>query len=189
MIDPVALLVAYVTARCGAAEVEVRWLGADLAGAEQVVFSGDACRAHPDLEVLLVRGGAAERVRIRPELAIRVPGPVAARAAAAGEAVEIVPGTIALADRVGSPVEGEGWVARTTIAAGDPVTTAVVSKPPDARSGTAVLVVAERGAVRLVAEGVLLEDARVGETVRVACEATRGTVRAELVAPDRVEVR
>jgi flagella basal body P-ring formation protein FlgA len=59
---------------------------------------------------------------------------------------------------------------------------------PDAPSGAAVMLRVTAGALQIVAEGRLLQDASVGDEVRAYNQATDAVVRGVLVAPDTVEL-
>jgi flagella basal body P-ring formation protein FlgA len=64
----------------------------------------------------------------------------------------------------------------------------MVQRPLDLTSGQAVSIRVTRGAIVLSAPGRLLQDARIGDRVVVANEATRTTVRGVLISADLVEV-
>ncbi|MFT6145123.1 MAG: flagella basal body P-ring formation protein FlgA [Myxococcota bacterium] len=58
----------------------------------------------------------------------------------------------------------------------------------DAINGSSVELVYVRGNLVIAAEGRLLEDAKLGDSVRVVNEASRAVARGVLVTSDRVEI-
>jgi hypothetical protein len=111
-----AALVDYVTERCGALRVEVRWLGLDparLAPGGRPGFDGDPCRANPTLTLTWSVGTDPDRLRVRPDLVVWVPALVAARPVAAGAPVEAVAGEARLDDlAAGAWTGGDAVAAR-----------------------------------------------------------------------------
>ncbi len=177
-------------------DVDVGWLGLGAAwrcppGAAVHVESSprEDFRGHADLRLTGVAGGeVCTDVRVRPRVTVWVEAPVAARPAEPGETVSLATGRVPLALLAGAPVEeGSGpWEARTHLDAGDPVTARVVRPVPDARRGDPVTLEVERGALRVTVAGRLVEDARLGEVVKVASPSTTGVVEGVLVEPDLV---
>ena len=186
-------LEAYTIEACSAEQVEIAWLGLaeHLPGGEGTTYhwEGDPCRPHPLLRVAAVDGeGPVGRWTLRPSLEIWVRRPVVERQVVAGESVSITEGLVRIETLVGSPVEEGNWVARVNLAAGEPVTTAVVSLMPDAESGSEVTVRYRSSQVTITTTGTLLQDAHVGAEVRVASHATRVVLKGRLSSPDTVDL-
>lgn len=184
-------LVAYVTERCSATRVEVRWLGLDPARLEpggRPAFDGDPCRANPTLTLTWSVGADPDRLRVRPDLVVWVAAAVAARPVEAGAAVPAVIGEARLTELAAGAWTGGEAVAVRGMRAGEPLTRASVRAVPDARSGANVVLGVTAGALRIEADGRLLHDAALGDVVRAYNQATDAVVRGVLVAPDRVEL-
>jgi flagella basal body P-ring formation protein FlgA len=128
---------------------------------------------------------ASQRVRAR--LDHWVQAPLVSAATPVGGRVELGEGRV-LASRIdGALVEGEGpWEARANLRAGEPVTTRRVRRLPDARDGARVTLVAGGGGLVLTAPARLMDDAMVGDRVKVANLATGTVMEGTLVAADRV---
>jgi flagella basal body P-ring formation protein FlgA len=134
----------------------------------------------------IVDGVPSARFAVQPSLTLWVTVPVAARDLAAGEAIAVVDAEVDLAKVVGLPVR-QG-TARVAIAAGRPVLESMVGAQFDAINGSSVELVYVRGNLVIAAEGRLLEDAKLGDSVRVVNEASRAVARGVLVTSDRVEI-
>ena len=185
-------LVSWVAEVCGAAEVELLWLGVDedwIAPDDALYWRGQPCRERPTLQLTVLRDGALlARRTLRPGLAVYVEVPLAIADTEAGELVRTAPGRALVQDLRGEPV-GEGrWRARGHLDSGEPVTTARVEPMPDVLSGTAVTVVVHRGGLVVRAPGRLLEDAEIGRPVRVVNDATKVALEGVLTAPGVVEI-
>ena len=187
-------LVSYVSHTCDAVEVEVVYAGVSehLPGGPGAVlrWEGDACRTRPTLRLIAVEGSEMlGRWTVRPHLRVWVERPVAAALALPGEIVEVLPGQV-LVDRViGRPVSDSGpFQARIRLEPGEPITMAVVQHIPDVSSGASVTVRVQRGALVVTAPGTLLQDARLGDVVRVTNDATRVVLKGRLSRPDIVDL-
>jgi len=185
LVDVEASLVEWVESACGAEEVEVHWLGLDEPVEGELFWEGAPCRPSPELR-LTVDGST--RYTLRPRLTVWVVAPVAAGSTEADQPVDTELGLVPIERIHGRPVHGR-WLARVALEAGDPVTDAVVAPLPDVRKGASVDLQVQRGTLQITAPGRLLEDARLGERVRVVNEATRVTLRGVLVASDTVEIQ
>lgn len=189
--EPVAALVAHVEARCReVAEVRVDSLGiaADkLVEGSGYAWEGDPCRPAPTLR--LREYGTERAWYVKPSYSVLVHTPVATEGVRAGQEVPYEMGVADLRHVRGTPVGQGTWRARTTVAAGTPITLSLVTPLPDAARGAPIALVVTRGKLRIEADGELLNDARVGEPVRALNHATRATVRGILVQPDVVEVQ
>jgi flagella basal body P-ring formation protein FlgA len=76
-------------------------------------------------------------------------------------------------DLVTEPAEATGKIARTALLPYAPIRNDQLSVPPTVHRGDAVLLVAERGALRITAPGEVKEDAGRGERVRIVNRASR----------------
>jgi flagellar basal body P-ring formation protein FlgA len=184
------------------ADVEVPFLGMgralscpDGARIEVTPTKGEAWRGVSDLTVTGIGadGVSCDRLRIRPRVEIWMDVPVAAAAVAAGQAVPVRAGRVLRSRLRGAPVSmsavsaGAGNLeAKVPLAEGEPVTVLVVRTAPDARSGDDVTVLVQAGALRIKAPGRLMEDAALGQPVRVANLATGAVMTGALVAPGLV---
>jgi len=169
-----ASLAAYVEEQCSAEEVEVGWIGLDpnLLPEGELVWQGNPCRSRPNLFLSVINNQTVQRrMTLRPSLTIWVNVPVAATDTPMGKQVQPVPGRVKLNELVGDPVH-DNWRARVFIAKGDPITTAVVNPIPDASNGAEIKLIVRVRALVVTAEGRLLEDAFIGEDVRVRNHAT-----------------
>jgi flagella basal body P-ring formation protein FlgA len=185
-------LVEYAVERCAAERVDVHVLGVDTSRWEPgatFVWSGEPCAAHPELMLSASRDAVQERrVAVRPYITVWVKAPVAA--------VDHEPGAPVQSTWAEVPVESLGGqaplstgIARVRVKAGEPLTAWVVAEPVDIKQGAAVSLVVRRGALTISADGTSLEDARVGDTVRVVNSATKTTLRGTLIDPNTVEIR
>ena len=184
----------YAIDSCKAETVEVRWLG--LAeerlptAIQDIVWDGDPCRRRPDLRMTVVDAGKIDaQYTLRPSLVVSVRVPVANADFRPGDPVTANWGLVPIEKVQGTPITSGNWAARVNIDAGEPITDAVVEQPIDAKKGSAVTLQIVRGALTLNAPGSLLEDARIGESIRVVNEATHVALRGVLVAPDTVQLQ
>lgn len=190
-IDIDASLVEWAEQTCGADRVEVQWTGLPSSqlpsDTERLVWQGDPCRSRPHVRVAAVVDGVpSARFTVQPSLTLWATVPVAARDIAAGEEIVVVDAEVDLAKVVGLPVRH--GTARTAIAAGRPVLESMIGVPFDAPNGSAVELVYVRGNLMIATDGRLLEDAKLGESVRVVNEASRAVAQGVLVSANRVEI-
>lgn len=176
---------------CGADRVDVEWTGLPSsqlpAATERLVWQGDPCRRRPHVRVAAVVDGVpTARFSVQPSLTLWALVPVAARDIAVGEPISVVDAEVDLAKVVGLPVR-QG-VALTVIAAGRPVLESMVGTPFDASNGSSVELVYRRGNLMIAADGRLLEDAKLGDSVRVVNSSSRAVAQGVLVTSDRVEI-
>lgn len=194
--DPAAALTqtlaALATERCGAARVEVRWLGVDparLPAGGAPAWDGDPCRPHPELSLWWTTGGDADRYTVHPELVVWVPAKVAARATPAGQPVTPVDGEAPLDALVGGAWTGTGApLALRALRAGDPLCAATVRSPADAATGATVVLRVRSGSLEIRSDGRLLEDGWVGKPVRAYVNATQSVVTGLLSDPGTVDL-
>jgi len=169
-----ASLTHYVEQQCDAEEVEVEWMGLDpaLLPDGEWHWQGDPCRSRPNLFLSVVSEHQLKRrVMVRPSLTIWVEVPVAAESTPMGQFVKPTLGKVKLNELVGDPVS-EAWRARVFIPKGAPITTAVVAPIPDATNGSEVKLIVQVRSLVISAEGRLMQDAAIGEGVRVRNHAT-----------------
>ena len=163
----------YVEQQCEAEQVDIEWMGLDPEMLpEDWHWKGDPCRSRPNLFLSVVDNHQLQRrMMVRPSLTIWVEVPVAAESTPMGQLVKTESGRIKIKDLVGDPV-GEAWRARVFIPKGTPVTTAVVAPIPDATNGSEIKLIVKVRSLVISAEGRLMEDASIGEDVRVRNHAT-----------------
>jgi flagella basal body P-ring formation protein FlgA len=184
----------YALRTCNAVNVEVVYAGVSrgLPGGPDVAlqWEGDACSTRPTLRLLAVEEGERlGRWTVRPHLRVWVEAPVAAQLAMPGDLVEVLPGQVQVDSIIGRPVTNAGpHRARVRIEAGEPVTHAVVEPVPDVASGSHVTVRVQRGALVVTAPGTLMQDARIGDMVRVTNDATRVVLKGRLSRTDLVDL-
>ena len=186
-------LAGWAAEECEAVQVEVHWLGlADSVALHpdaRLAFDGEVCRRSPTVKLRIAEPGKEPwSVTLRPQLELWVSAPVAVETAQAGEIVRTRSGIVALMDVRGEALEGE-LLARTRIEAGEPVTTYTARELPDARRGSQVTVVAQKGALRVTAPGRLAEDGVVGTPVKVVNQVTAATLEGVLVDAETVEIQ
>ncbi len=132
-------------------------------------------------------GRAAVAVRLR--VGVTVPRLVAARALRPG--MTLVAGDLRAEPHVAwgppladlEPGPAAGWLVRRAIAAGEPLAPPRVAPPPVIAAGQSVRVHWSAGNVSVALEGTALNDAVVGETVRVRTGRRTGVVLGTVVAP------
>ena len=178
--------------QCEADKVEVQWTGLDAdrlpRGTERLVWQGDPCRGRPSVRVVAIVDGMPEaRFTIQPSLSLWLHAPVAVRDTAAGTAIETEQRLVPYADVTGRTVSS--GVARVFVAEGRPVTDSLVREPVDAENGAPVQLVYRRGNLVIEAEGRLLEDGHVGQSVRVVNDASHAVAHGTLLPNQTVEIR
>jgi hypothetical protein len=184
-------LVDYASEACGAEKVEVSWLGLSesLSGGSEskLIWSGDPCQSRPMLKLRAVeQGELIGSWRFRPALEIWKKTPVAADDYGPDQRVTFETGLVRLADIQGNPVGEGAWLSRVAISSGEALTDRVLRRAPDSERGSSVRVEARAGALVVGADGRLLEDAFLGEEVRVLNLATRSTQRGRFTSGNRV---
>ena len=176
------------------ADVETPFLGMgraldcpEDARVEVTPASGEEWRGVSDVSLVGVtaEGVTCDRLRIRPRVEVWLRVPVASESVAAGALVRAQPGRVLRSALSGAPVsmDARGLEAKVPLAAGEPITVLSVRTAPDARSGDDVTVLVESGALRIQAPGRLMEDATLGEPVRVSNLATGAVMTGALVSP------
>lgn len=179
------------------ADVEVPFLGmgralacAEGARVEVTPAQGESWRGVADLTVTGIGrdGISCDRLRIRPRVEIWMDVPVAAAAVAAGQPVPLRAGRVLRSRLQGAAVSmgAADLEAKVPLAEGEPVTVLAVRTAPDARSGADVTVLVQAGALKIKAPGRLMEDAALGQPVRVANLATGAVMTGTLVNPGLV---
>jgi flagella basal body P-ring formation protein FlgA len=195
LIAPISASVqAHVADRLGmvAEDVEVEWVG----------FSGEhSCAAGTTVKVESVpgeqfRGQTQLKIRLndsgRPCGRFTVPAritlwrdvPVANTAASPGEVIDLGRARVSTKEIHGLLVDPDTgrWLASRTIRAGQPVTRRYAKREPAMANGQSVSIVAIFGGLSIKAEGRMLEDAQIGDWVRVANLATDTVVQGQLTA-------
>lgn len=176
-------------------EVPVLGLGRALscpAGArvEVTPAKAESWRGLSDLTVMGVtpEGLTCDRMRIRPRVEVWTTVPVAAVAVSAGQPVRLAEGRVLRSSLGAAPVSfgATSLEAKVPLAEGEPVTVLAVRTAPDARSGDDVTVLVQAGALKIKAPGRLMQDAAVGDPVRVSNLATGAVMTGALVAPGLV---
>jgi flagella basal body P-ring formation protein FlgA len=130
-----------------------------------------------DIVAARVRAGIADSV------------PVAARPLGAGTRLSEADVAFHPAMRWGAPLEAVGryprlgWVARRSIAVGEALEPPLVSPPPMVEAGRPIRVTWSGGAVTVAIEGVALNAAGLGESVRVRTLSRTGMVRGTVTGP------
>ncbi len=180
-------LVEWVTAECGAAQVELHWLGLAEhllpAEGEPLRFSGTPCGRVPRVEL-----STPERsVRFQPELEVLVLAPVAVHDAAVGELVTTRVGLVPSSDLREVPLSGT-WQASRRIESGEAVTGWNAGPIPALDRGDTVRLLVRRGTLTVVAEGVLVEDAFLGQPVAVVNQVNNRRVEGTLIDAQTVEI-
>ena len=114
--------------------------------------------------------------------------PVATQELSAGEDIVYAMTRVRQADLRSALVDldSNDWVAARAIRLGQPITQRVAKRRPAALTGDRVSIVAEFGALTVKAEGRMLAQAYIGDSVRVSNVATDTVVQGILVAPGLV---
>lgn len=188
--DVSASLVAYATEVCRAVRVEVGWLGLDparLPAGGVPMWSGDPCRAHPELKLIWGQGDDVDVLTVRPRLGVWVPARIASAPAGIGELILVVDGTARIEDLDGVLPVGD-LVATTAIQTGDVVSATNARVRPDAAAGGDVTLRVRVGSLVITAPGRLLDAARIGGDARAQNLATDTIVRGTLIDADTVEL-
>lgn len=81
-----------------------------------------------------------------------------------------------------------GWVVRSTVVSGEPLTYPDVAPPPLIRAGESVSVAVRRGAVTVTLPGTAIQTAQADEVLQVRLSGGRGIVRGRASAPGLVRV-
>jgi len=187
---PEIALVEYVQETCDAvAEVRVEQVGLSPSiqvGDRGVQWSGDPCKPSPTLR--LIDHASQSSWFVKPRLTVLVHARVAKDDVRAGEMVDLVDGIVPIERVRGGRVPQGTWQAKTPLQQGAAVTLAHVQQVPDAERGDAIIVSVRRDNVHLTAEGELLGDAHIGDTVQTLNHATHATLTGVLVSPHLVEI-
>ena len=176
---------------CNAAQVEIHHLGIrkeTLSEGVSFRWSGNACRNNPRLNLSIVSdSGLAKTLVVQPSLTIWVHAPIAPEYVEKGQMVTPKLALVDLSNISGIPVPA-GGEARVPIMPGKPITTMNVREPFDAKLGNDVTVEVIRGAIHLKTNGRLLNNARIGDVVRVFNQQTNALVKGVLISPTRVQL-
>jgi flagella basal body P-ring formation protein FlgA len=106
------------------------------------------------------------------------------------EAIEIVTGELddVAFQRLPAADAVIGLRARRAIAAGEPLTGAIVMVPPVVQTGDRVTATVNAGAAQVSAEAIASGSGQIGDVIRVTAVGTRRAVRARIVGAGAVEV-
>jgi flagella basal body P-ring formation protein FlgA len=166
----IAALSDMVVESCSAAQVEIHHLGIRkevLHNGTSFRWTGNPCRKSPRLNLAIVRDtGEATNLVVQPALTIWIEAPVAAKDIETGEHVVPIMAKIDLSTLTGK-MKPAGGEARVPIAKGKPITSMNVREPFDGRLGHDVTLLVIRGPIELSVAGKLMENARIGDEVRV----------------------
>ena len=177
---------------CQAAQVEIHHLGIRkeaLTDGVSFRWSGKACRNNPRLNLSVVtESGLAKTLVVQPSLTIWVHAPVAPEFIDKGHMVKPTLALVDLSKISGIPVP-TGGEARVPILPGKPITTMNVREPYDAKMGHDVTLEVVRGVIHLKTNGRLLNNARIGDEVRVVNHQTNALVKGVLIAPSVVRLQ
>lgn len=88
-----------------------------------------------------------------------------------------------------SPTPAAGWVVRRMLAPGDPLDPARVSPPPLVEAGQPVRLLWNEGNVSVALEGVALQAAAMGQTVRVRTGGRAGVLLGTVTAPGEARMQ
>ncbi len=186
------------TARVKVRDVEVRWLGlgtkVDCTGVPNVIVDtrpGEDFRGRTELRVTLTSGGKeCGRLRLPARIAIWRDVQMAAAAAAPGERVKLKSGRAPRDTFRGDAIDPKAgaWIALHALLPGETVTDGDVILAPAVKAGDRVVLETVIGALRIKADAHMLNDARIGERVRVANIATGTVVSGVLVNARTVRV-
>lgn len=186
------------TAGVDSADVELRWLGLGAtiqcpADAQVLVDTrpGENFRGRTDLRITMLSGQEqCARLRLPSRIAIWQSVQIAAADAAPGTPVQMVSGRASRDSIRGEPIDPSHgpWLAVHTIRAGAAVTSTDVLRAPTVLAGDPVQLQAVFGGLQIKADAHMLNDANIGERVRVANNATGGVVSGVLVDARTVRV-
>jgi flagella basal body P-ring formation protein FlgA len=136
------------------------------------------------------RNKSAVAVRVRAGVSDTIA--LAARPLPAGSALAAGDVRFATGVRWGTPIAdflpADGWVTRRALAAGDELTPATVMAPQLVKSGDAVRVEWQRGAVTVALDGIALASGALGETVSVRLAQRGGQRRGKVTASGSVRL-
>ena len=178
-------------------DVEVQWVGyaarIDCAETAQVwveALPGEQYRGQSTLRVTFTDAtGPCGKASVPVRVALWNEVPVAAQATPPGEVVEIQTRRVSSQEIRGvvvDPAQGP-WISIGSLRAGEPVTHRRVKRQPVVSVGETIEIIAEFGALTVSAEGRMLADAFLGDSVRVANLATDAVIQGILVAPGKVK--
>jgi flagella basal body P-ring formation protein FlgA len=177
-------------------DVEVEWLGfngpTQCTGEPEVwidTHPGENYRGQTQVRVTLTdTHGVCGKMTLPSRVQLWQMVPVTKVDVEPGDSIEMVYRKVTASDIRGllvKPDEGP-WIANQALRAGEPVTMRFVRKEPAAFAGDQVQLVVQYGPLTVTADGRMLADAQIGESVRVSNLATKTVVKGILVAPDRV---
>jgi flagella basal body P-ring formation protein FlgA len=126
---------------------------------------------------------------VKPRLTVLVHASVAKEDVRVGEMVELIDGIVPIERVRGGRVPQGTWQAKTPLVKGGAVSLAHVQRVPDAERGDSIIVSVRRDNIHLTAEGELLGDAHIGDTVQTLNHATHATLTGVLVSPHLVEIQ
>ena len=188
---PELALIEYVQEACDAvAEVRVEQVGLSPSiqlGENGVRWSGDPCKPSPTLRLIDEESDSSWFVK--PRLTVLVHASVTNDDVRAGDTVHLVDGIVPIERVRGGRVPEGTWQAKTPLRKGAAVSLAHVQRVPDAVRGAAIIVSVRRDNIHLTAEGELLGDAHIGDTVQTLNHATHATLTGVLVSPHLVEIQ
>ncbi|MEO9525527.1 MULTISPECIES: flagellar basal body P-ring formation chaperone FlgA [Marinobacter] len=169
-----------------------------LASCEQplaVEFTGDPWRStHPSLQVAC-EGIRPWRMFVTASVSINGPALVAARPLARGERITAdmvtTQSVVVNASRrgvLGTADHIQGMEVRRPINAGSVITPDLLTAPDAVERGDHVIITAKSGAFSVTSRGKALANGSVGEQVLIQNLRSARTVRANVIAPGRVEI-
>ena len=177
-------------------DVEIQWLGyaanIPCAASSDVWVStlpGEQFRGQSTARVTFVDAtGVCGKVSIPFKTALWSQVPVATADIQPGQVVEFDLQRVLTSEIRGIVVQADKgpWIAIGTLRKGDAITHRRVKRQPVAAVGDTIEIVAEYGPLTISAEGRMLADAFLGESVRVANLATDAVVHGVLIAPGKV---
>ncbi|WP_336368229.1 flagellar basal body P-ring formation chaperone FlgA [Marinobacter sp. C2H3] len=177
------------------ASVDSRLTLAPCSDALGVRFSGDPLQSRrPSLEIRC-DGQRPWRMYTTPEVVIEGQALVAARAIARGEQLSadlVKTETVTVNDShrgyVSSLDAVDGMTARRPINSGVAITPDLLDAPNAVSRGDHVMIIATNGVFSVTSRGKALADASVGEQVMVENLKSSRTIRANVIAPGKVQV-
>lgn len=177
------------------AGVDARLTLAPCSAALEVSFSGDPWQSRrPSLEIRC-SGQRPWRMYTTPEVVIEGQALVASRAIARGERLSadlVHTETVTVNDShrgyVSSLDAIDGMTARRPINQGVAITPELLDAPNAVSRGDHVMIIATNGVFSVTSRGKALADASVGEQVMVENLKSSRTIRANVIAPGKVQV-
>lgn len=152
-------------------------------------LAGEQFRGVTRLRISLTNDGVeCGRYTISPKIILYQEVPVAAADTAPGSVVVLATRRMKVSDLRGAlvdPTDGP-FVAVQALRSGDPVSYRRVKRQPTANVGETVSIVVSAHGITIRAEGRLLGDAHLGDSVHVANLATNTVVQGTLIAPNTV---